>query len=1068
MDLNGNDGDDFGINSTYFAPRSTGLGQPASGHSTTDTSAAHTPSDQATTTTARKRLRRGGAPAETADDSGVSSSVNTPGEVDLSGLNGASGTSSAEQPASFTATLQSRLSSFNVDSGPSSSSSSVYDGGATNGATNGISGDISIGLSSSADGGSGIPVSASVTSGTLTGSSMSQADISISYTPSPSSTPAPSSAPPAGQDVNFDRFAETIGSNFAREAAWHAWNKGGQDFMTAIGCLVKTESSQARGGIGAAGSTAVSMSPHLAASYARVNSPLATPSSVHAQQQAYQQQQQQQQQQQLQRQQMYPQQQQMQQRQTPVQALARQQSPYGQPAQQPQQQGYGQAHVQSGAFSLPGFGPGVVNGQARASPAVQQRPRGPTLSELAQNLPGEHARVFLDLMRMSEMGGGQLSPFDQERLSKYHEYIKAAYARKRDAAQQQQAMMQRDQQEMQRMYLAQIAAQQRAMYEQQARQGQQMHQQQRPNLQRQPVPQQHMYQQYGANSRPQNKHYQAPQTTGQILARQLAAASSLPMTKKKRRRTTAGSDESDDDGGAYDSGGSDGEFDAVESPAVLARRQALALDFFNKADKEELTELAGCNAAQATMVVKMRPFTDVDDFKARTRKQKGVGNMMMETYLDVVTGMGEVDKVLTRCEQIGVELSRIMRIWQSGAAVSDPNGGQQHANPDDVGMSMVAISEETIRQRVDTSQDPTVRAAFSGYIRKQPAGVPDSVKLKDYQMLGLNWLNLLWSRRTSCILADEMGLGKTIQVIALIAHIKETDQPGPHLVVVPSSTLENWLREFSIFAPDLVVRSYYGSQADRADLRHELRQMPDLDVVVTTYNIATSSADDIKFLRKRMDFKVTVFDEGHQLKNSESKKYRDLMLIKAEWRLLLTGTPLQNNLQELVSLLSFILPEQFRDAGESLRAIFKVAPGQQANLLSRERISRAKRMMTPFVLRRKKAQVLKDLPDKTETIEWCDMTDLQREVYEEALTRSKKALMDAADKGEELDDEDDNASRDGASNDEDKPKPGRRRKAAASTKTGNRADNASSTHVLTDLRKMSPLLCLLFALARLD
>lgn len=108
------------------------------------------------------------------------------------------------------------------------------------------------------------------------------------------------------------------------------------------------------------------------------------------------------------------------------------------------------------------------------------------------------------------------------------------------------------------------------------------------------------------------------------------------------------------------------------------------------------------------------------------------------------------------------------------------------------------------------------------------------------------------------------------------------------------------MREFSIFAPDLVVRSYYGSQADRADLRQELRNMEDLDVVVTTYNISTSSSDDIKFLRKKMDFKMAVFDEGHQLKNQESKKYKDLMQIKAKWRLLLTGTPLQNNLQELV------------------------------------------------------------------------------------------------------------------------------------------------------------------------
>lgn len=93
-------------------------------------------------------------------------------------------------------------------------------------------------------------------------------------------------------------------------------------------------------------------------------------------------------------------------------------------------------------------------------------------------------------------------------------------------------------------------------------------------------------------------------------------------------------------------------------------------------------------------------------------------------------------------------------------------------------------------------------------------------------------------------------------MIALIAHLKSKGEAGPHLVIVPSSTLENWMREFSVFAPELNVESYYGSQAERNEIRHELREMEDLDVVVTTYNIATSSPEDQKFLKKKMDFKV--------------------------------------------------------------------------------------------------------------------------------------------------------------------------------------------------------------------
>ncbi len=478
--------------------------------------------------------------------------------------------------------------------------------------------------------------------------------------------------------------------------------------------------------------------------------------------------------------------------------------------------------------------------------------------------------------------------------------------------------------------------------------------------------------------------------------------------------------------------------------------------------------------------MKLRPFVSANDFRTRTRKQKGVGNNMLETYLDVITGMSEVDKVLTDCEQIGAQLEQVMSIWKSGAALSadTPTAKPGASGSDEVGLDMVAISEDTLAARVDTSTDPRVREAFKDFIRHQPAGVPDTVKLKDYQMLGVNWLNLLYRRGTSCILADEMGLGKTAQVIALLAPLNATGEPGPHLVIVPSSVLDNWMREFSVFAPDLAVVSYYGSQGERHEIRNELRSMEgQLDVVVTTYNIATGSPDDQKFLKRKMDFKVTVFDEGHQLKNSESKKYKDLMQVRAQWRLLLTGTPLQNNLQELVvsllcsltslrfhelmwssaqSLLSFILPDKFRDANESLRAIFKVTPGSQTNLLSRERIKRAKKMMTPFVLRRKKLQVLKDLPPKTERIEYCDMTELQRECYNEALQRSRKALT-SADEGdlEELEADDEEEEVVAAPGEEEvKPKRGRK-KTVASTKLGTKANVTSSAHILTDLRKVS-------------
>ncbi|PFH51523.1 hypothetical protein AMATHDRAFT_58959 [Amanita thiersii Skay4041] len=424
-----------------------------------------------------------------------------------------------------------------------------------------------------------------------------------------------------------------------------------------------------------------------------------------------------------------------------------------------------------------------------------------------------------------------------------------------------------------------------------------------------------------------------------------------------------------------------------------------ALNYLNTSDAEALQELTGCSAEQATAIIKQRPFSSIEDINAKLGQGKkkagpaGISPRLFEECIAIFQGYGAVDSILEDCEKIGATLRAAIASWTTSSL-----NGKGKANElilkdevEDGALSLRTLSNSKDR----TSED---------YLAAQPLLLSDTVQLKEYQLLGVNWLNLLYRSNLSCILADEMGLGKTIQVISFFAHLKEKGNRGPHLVVVPSSTLENWCREFARFAPSISVQTYYAGKEERVHLRQTLldsqlsnsKSGDGWEVLITTYNLAQGDERDRKFFR-RIEWDCCVYDEGHVLKNFQSQRYQSLLRFGSRWRLLLTGTPLQNNLQELVSLMNFILPNHFADSIDSLRAIFKVKGDSKITLLAQERVSRAKKMMTPFVLRRRKDQVLKDLPNKTERIEWCEMTPLQRSIYADAIQRSRKTIIEADD-----------------------------------------------------------------------
>ncbi|WFD44803.1 DNA helicase [Malassezia psittaci] len=452
---------------------------------------------------------------------------------------------------------------------------------------------------------------------------------------------------------------------------------------------------------------------------------------------------------------------------------------------------------------------------------------------------------------------------------------------------------------------------------------------------------------------------------------------SKPPPKRAPKRKSRAMDDSDSDASIEFEGDSSEEEDAYDVDARQKYEQDLALGWFNKCDSISMVDSINCTPEQANTIIQLRPFTSVDDVYERLgdKSAKGVSPRLFTNCVELMAGYMEVDDVLAKCEAIGSELDQAMQAWQTAT-----DRGVDESS------SAVDLAE--------VKRDGAVNDEY--YLQEQPTNLAENIVLKEYQLLGVSWLNLLYHKKISCILADEMGLGKTAQVISFLAHLKlQKNRKGPHLVIVPSSVLENWSREMRRFCPMLKVEVYYGSQAERRELRMELRERTDYDVMLTTYDMATAS-DDHKFFRK-CGFDVCVYDEGHMLKNRRSQKYEKLMKISARWRLLLTGTPLQNNLQELISLLSFILPEYFTSAEEALSAIFKAKPGSNTSPLSQQRVIRAKRMMRPFVLRRRKDKVLLGLTKKTERVEYCEMTPSQKELYQDALQRTKSALADAED-----------------------------------------------------------------------
>lgn len=292
------------------------------------------------------------------------------------------------------------------------------------------------------------------------------------------------------------------------------------------------------------------------------------------------------------------------------------------------------------------------------------------------------------------------------------------------------------------------------------------------------------------------------------------------------------------------------------------------------------------------------------------------------------------------------------------------------------------------------NRDQPVENGLSGFdaqidVTTRPIKAPMELlrgTLRDYQFSGMQWLVNLYRNGSNGILADEMGLGKTIQTISLLAWLAiEQRQWGPHLIIVPTSVMVNWEVEFKRWLPGFKILTYFGSSKERRLKRKGWTDPELFHVCITSYTLAVQ---DIHILRRRK-WLYLILDEAHNIKNFRSQRWQTLLTLSSQQRLLLTGTPLQNSVMELWSLMHFLMPNLFESQSE-FKDWFSNPLQSSPDLFDEQSrvVSQLHTVLRPFVLRRLKADVEKGLPPKFEHVLKCHLSKRQRELYDDFLSRS--------------------------------------------------------------------------------
>lgn len=261
--------------------------------------------------------------------------------------------------------------------------------------------------------------------------------------------------------------------------------------------------------------------------------------------------------------------------------------------------------------------------------------------------------------------------------------------------------------------------------------------------------------------------------------------------------------------------------------------------------------------------------------------------------------------------------------------------------------------------------------------------VPESLKdtLRNYQKYGFRWLCTLRENHFGGILADDMGLGKTLQVISVMLSAKENGEEGTALIICPASLVYNWKEEFRRFAPSMRVTTLAGKKEERTLLLAEYEKW---DVLVTSYDLLKRDIDEYE----GKQFSYQIIDEAQYIKNQTTAAAKAVKVVNSRVRYALTGTPIENRLSELWSIFDFLMPG-FLYSYEDFRKDYEAPIAKDQD---EEAAVQLRRMVSPFILRRLKKDVLKDLPDKLEEVQYAHMEEAQRHVYEGQVVRMRTKL----------------------------------------------------------------------------